>query len=155
MSDQEVSFDDSTTAGDAGDRAVTAEWRRIQRERIDDERAEAEADADPVGGCPRRRVPWAGLLAALAAGVMAAVLANIAVGPRDRPGGDQIPGVGAPLGLLARPATSEDALPSDGEAAEDAEPPAVDDPGEPDVEVFVPVPRTAVGAPPRPAGAAP
>lgn len=145
MSDEEVSGGGSTTAGDADDRAVTAEWRRIQRERIEDEHAEAES----AGERTRRRVSWAGLLAALAAGVVAAILANIAVGPRGRPGGDETPGAGASLGLLARPETTSDALPPHDGPADAAATPATADAGSAGVEVFVPVPTTAVGPPPR------
>lgn len=152
MSDQEVFGGGRATAGDTVDRAVTAEWRRIQRERIDEERS--EAGADPAAAPLRQRLPWAGLLAALAAGVVAAILANMAVGSRGRPGGAETPGVGAPLGLLARPGTSVEALPPDGESAGADEPPAAGV-GTADVEVFVPVPKTAVGPPPRADEAAP
>jgi hypothetical protein len=130
---------------------VTAEWRRIQRDHIDEERAEADQTAGPS----RRRLPWAGLLAALAAGVVAAILANIVVGTPDRPRGDETSGVGARLGLLARPETSADPLPSADEPAGDAEAPVTGSSPAAAVEVFVPVPKTVVGPPARAAEAAP
>jgi hypothetical protein len=56
---------------------------------------------------------------------------------------------GAPLGLLARPEAAPAAILFDDESASDAETAPAGDPGTTDVEVFVPVPTTSVGPPPR------
>jgi hypothetical protein len=147
MSKQEVAGGTSVTAGDAGDRAVNAEWRRIQLERIDEEQAEAGADVDPE--IRRPRVLGAALLAALAAGVAAAILANLAIGPRGRSDDEAAQVAGAPLGLLSRPEAAPAVILFDDESARDAETAPTGDPGTTDVEVFVPVPTTSVGPPPR------
>lgn len=149
MSKQEVAGGSSVTAGDADDRAVTADWRRIQRERIDEEQAEAESDVDPDSRRPQPRLLGTALLAALAAGVVAAILANMAVGPRGRSDDEAAPVAGAPLGLLSRPEGAPEAILFDDESASDAETAPAGDLGTTDVEVFVPVPTTSVGPPPR------
>lgn len=60
---------------------VEAEWRRIERERLEEEIAEAREDAaEPVDEPMRHRWPWLALAGALAAGVLAAIVIN-------RPGG--------------------------------------------------------------------
>ena len=62
-------------ASDPDEAAVEHEWRKIEAERIAEERAEAREDlldAQP----PRRRWPWLALAVALAAGLIAAALLN-------------------------------------------------------------------------------
>jgi hypothetical protein len=66
-------------AGDAGGTAaaVEAEWRRIERERLEEEIAEAREDAvQPAGEPLRQRWPWLALAGALAAGLLVAVVIN-------------------------------------------------------------------------------
>lgn len=77
----------SVMAAVAGDRpaaadeaAVDVEWRRLEAERIAEERAEAREDvveAEP----PRRRWTWLAMAASLAAGVLVAVGLNGLVAP--------------------------------------------------------------------------
>lgn len=57
------------------DAAVELEWQRLERERIAEERDEAREDAI-TSTASRRRFPWPGLLAALAAGLIAAIILN-------------------------------------------------------------------------------
>ena len=66
-------------AGDAADddAAVEAEWRRIERERLEEEIAEARAGAaEPVDEPMRHRWPWMVLFGALAAGLLTAIVIN-------------------------------------------------------------------------------
>jgi hypothetical protein len=74
-------------AGDAADddAAVEAEWRRIERERLEEEIAEARAGAaEPVDEPMRHRWPWMVLFGALAAGLLTAIVINRPGGPGDR-----------------------------------------------------------------------
>ncbi len=69
----------------AEDAVVEAEWQRIERERIAEEIAEAREDADDVTAPPSRpRWPWITLAAALAAGMLVAVVLNNPAAIRDR-----------------------------------------------------------------------
>lgn len=66
---------DLNTADD--DAAVEAEWRRIERERLDEEIAEARAGAaEPADEPMRHRWPWMVLVGALAAGLLTAIVIN-------------------------------------------------------------------------------
>lgn len=71
---------------EAGDEAeVEEEWRRIERQRLEGEIAEAADDAaEPVPEPMRQRWPWLALAGALAAGVLVAVAINPPGGPGDR-----------------------------------------------------------------------
>lgn len=74
-------------AGDeaAAEAEVEAEWRRIERQRLDGEIAEARDDAAELAPEPmRQRWPWLALVGALAAGVLVAVVINRPGGPADR-----------------------------------------------------------------------
>jgi hypothetical protein len=74
-------------AGDTADddAEVEAEWRRIERERLEEEIAEARDDAAaPVAEPMGHRWPWLALAGALAAGVLAAVVINRPGGMGDR-----------------------------------------------------------------------
>jgi len=74
---------DLATADD--DAAVAAEWRRIERERLEEEIAEARAGAgEPADEPMRHRWPWLVLVGALAAGLLTAIVINRPVGPGDR-----------------------------------------------------------------------
>jgi hypothetical protein len=74
----------------AGDEAaeeaeVEAEWRRIERQRLEGEIAEARDDAaEPASEPMRQRWPWIALAGALAAGVLVAVVIDRPGGPDDR-----------------------------------------------------------------------
>lgn len=62
---------------DSGDAEVEAEWRRIEEQRLAEERAEATEDAaDPVPSPTRSQWPWIVLAAALAAGIAATMAIN-------------------------------------------------------------------------------
>ena len=68
---------DATAVGGAEDADVEAEWRKIERERLEEEIAEAREDAaEPVDEPMRHRWPWLALAGALAAGVLAAFVIN-------------------------------------------------------------------------------
>lgn len=74
-------------AGDeaAAEAEVEAEWRRIERQRLEGEIAEARDDAaEPAPEPMRQRWPWIALAGALAAGVLVAVVINRPGGPADR-----------------------------------------------------------------------
>jgi hypothetical protein len=76
---------DATAIGGADDAAVEAEWRKIERQRLEEEIAEARDDAaEPVDEPMRHRWPWLALAGALAAGVLVAVVINRAPLPGDR-----------------------------------------------------------------------
>lgn len=76
---------DATTVGGAEDADVEAEWRKIERERLEEEIAEAREDAAaPVDEPMRHRWPWLALAAALAAGVLVAVVINRPPLPGER-----------------------------------------------------------------------
>ena len=61
------------------DAAVELEWKRLERRRIEEERAEARENAAVEHGSGPR-LPWTALLAALTAGLIAAVILNAALG---------------------------------------------------------------------------
>ena len=64
---------------------VEEEWRRIERQRLEGEIAEAEDDAaEPPAEPMRQRWPWLALAGALAAGVLVAVVINRPGGLGDR-----------------------------------------------------------------------
>jgi hypothetical protein len=68
---------DATAVGGAEDADVEEEWRKIERERLEEEIAEAREDAAaPVDEPMRHRWPWLALAGALAAGVLAAFVIN-------------------------------------------------------------------------------
>jgi hypothetical protein len=71
---------------EAADEAeVEEEWRRIERERLEDEIAEAREDAaEPASEPMRQRWPWLALAGALAAGVLVTVALNRPGGLADR-----------------------------------------------------------------------
>jgi hypothetical protein len=104
------------------DAAVAAEWRRLEAERIAEEREEAHEDeVEAVAPRPHSRWPWLALAGALAAGVLVAVVLNaprpdreVALAPP--PGGDAwaIPRSAAVETLAAKQAP---AAPSDAAAA--------------------------------------
>lgn len=67
------------------DTAVEEEWRRIERERLDEEIAEAREDAaETVSEPMRNRWPWLALAGALAAGTLATVVINRPATIEDR-----------------------------------------------------------------------
>ncbi|MFM8986558.1 MAG: anti-sigma factor family protein [Planctomycetia bacterium] len=71
--------------GAAEEAEVEAEWRRIERQRLEGEIAEARDDAaDPAPEPMRQRWPWIALAGALAAGVLVAVVIDRPRGPADR-----------------------------------------------------------------------
>lgn len=65
----------SGAAGDPDEVAVDAEWRKIEAERIAEEREEAREDV-PEAEPPPRRWPWGAFAAALAAGLILAIAIN-------------------------------------------------------------------------------
>ena len=68
---------DATAGGRADDAAVEAEWRKIERERLEEEIAEASDDAAaPVDEPMRHRWPWLAMAGALAAGLLTAFVIN-------------------------------------------------------------------------------
>lgn len=70
--------------GAAEEAEVEAEWRRIERQRLEGEIAEARDDAaDPAPEPMRQRWPWIALAGALAAGVLVAVVIDRPRGPAD------------------------------------------------------------------------
>jgi len=67
------------------DAAVVTEWRKLEAERVAEERAEALENAiEPVAGQRRPPWPWLALLGALAAGVLVAVGLNPPASRRAR-----------------------------------------------------------------------
>ncbi|MFM8290112.1 MAG: anti-sigma factor family protein, partial [Planctomycetia bacterium] len=71
--------------GAAEEAEVEAEWRRIERQRLEGEIAEARDDAaEPAPEPMRQRWPWIALAGALAAGVLVAVVIDRPRGPADR-----------------------------------------------------------------------
>jgi hypothetical protein len=75
-----------TGPGGSDERVVNEEWRSIETERLAAERVEADADADldPARGAaaPGRPWPLLSLAGALAAGLLVAVVLNLAGGER-------------------------------------------------------------------------
>lgn len=70
----------AVAAGDTTDPAVEAEWRRLEEERIAEERAEASEDAVEPPRPPVPRWEWLAMAGALAAGLLVALVVNM---PRD------------------------------------------------------------------------
>lgn len=69
----------------ADDAEVEEEWRRIERQRLDEEIAEAQEDAaEPPRQTMRQQWPWLALAAALAAGMLVAVVVNRPPAPGQR-----------------------------------------------------------------------
>jgi len=64
------------TTGDADEAAVAAEWRRIEAERIAEERQEAREDAEDDIPPATPRWPWLAFAAALLAGLVLAIALN-------------------------------------------------------------------------------
>lgn len=77
---------DQPTA-DAADAKVEEEWERLERRRLEAERAEARDDAELATREPpsRRRIPWVWLALALVAGVIAAAVINRLIVPPQGP----------------------------------------------------------------------
>ncbi|MFM8733644.1 MAG: hypothetical protein ACKOC8_00380 [Pirellulales bacterium] len=72
-----------TSALDGGeDAAVEAEWRKLEAERIEEERDEARDDAIEAPAPAPRRWPWVALAASLAAGVLVAAFLNLSLDRR-------------------------------------------------------------------------
>lgn len=107
--------------GQAADPAVEAEWRRLEEERIAEERAEACEDAVDPPQPPVPRWGWLAIAGALAAGLLVAVLVNT---PRDA-GREVAMTAGDPLPPApARPSTDDEAdVPADDFGAGAAAPP--------------------------------
>jgi len=63
-------------AGDPDEAAVAAEWRKIEAERIAEEREEAREDADDGVPPTAARWPWQAFAAALVAGLVLAIALN-------------------------------------------------------------------------------
>lgn len=63
-------------AGDPDEAAVAAEWRKLEAERIAEERAEAREDAEDDTPPAGRRWPWRAFAVALIAGGLLAVALN-------------------------------------------------------------------------------
>ena len=86
----------------AADRAVVQEWRSIETERIAEERAEAEADrvaeTSPTLAAPGRSWPWLTIAAALAAGLLVALVLN-----RPQEGPQEIAALDAVYARQAQP----------------------------------------------------
>lgn len=115
----------------AGDEAaeeadVEAEWRRIERQRLEGEIAEAREDAaEPAVEPMRQRWPWIALAGALAAGVLVAVVINRPGGPTDREvalvepqAGRQASGAGAAEKQAIEPRVADNWLEETQEASE-------------------------------------
>ena len=82
MSMADASQSDAPTP--AEDARIREEWRRLERQRIDEEIAEAREDVEtgvPPPSGPSRLV-WAVLAIALVAGIVATAFLNGAFGPR-------------------------------------------------------------------------
>lgn len=62
--------------GDLDEAAVAAEWRKLEAERLAEEREEAREDADEDAPPAGRRWPWRALAAALIAGLVLALALN-------------------------------------------------------------------------------
>lgn len=70
----------TTAVGGGDDAAVEAEWRKLEAERIEEEREEAFDDvAEALPATPPRRWPWVALATSLAAGVLVAAFLNTAL----------------------------------------------------------------------------
>jgi hypothetical protein len=83
---------------DHGDAEVEAEWRRVEDQRIAEERAEATEDAAEPVPPPTSRWPWLILAAALAAGILATVAIN-----RPRPSSPEGAAPSAPAASSPEP----------------------------------------------------
>lgn len=66
------------SAANAAETTVEQEWQRLERRRIEEERAEAQEDAALATRAPpsQRRIPWQWLALAFVAGVVAAIVIN-------------------------------------------------------------------------------
>lgn len=95
-----------TAAVDGGEDAVVeAEWRKLEAERIEEERDEARDDAVETTKAPTApRWPWAALALSLAAGVFVAAFLNTAIVRRREVAMETPPP--APLARAMRPAAS-------------------------------------------------
>jgi hypothetical protein len=75
----------SDEAAEVDDVEVEAEWRKLERERIEEEIAEAREDAEASRREPiASRWPWLALVGALAAGVLVAIVINRPAADGDR-----------------------------------------------------------------------
>ena len=65
-------------AATPADAKVEEEWQRLERRRLEEERAEAREDAELATREPpsQRRIPWRWLVMAFVAGVAATVVIN-------------------------------------------------------------------------------
>lgn len=72
-------------SGDLDEAAVAAEWRKLEAERLAQEREEAREDAEDDAPPAGRRWPWRALAAALIAGLALALALNwpAFVSPQD------------------------------------------------------------------------
>lgn len=93
---------------EAADPAVEAEWRRLEEQRLAEERAEACEDAAEPARPPLPRWGWLAIAGALAAGLLVAALVNV---PRDA--GREVAVNGA------APATRPTFLPADDDLGDD------------------------------------
>jgi hypothetical protein len=80
------------------DPAAEDRYRRLERQRLDEERAEALEDEAALRREPRRAIPWPALMAALVAGSLLTALVNSLFQPPRRP----LPGDNG--GMSRRPA---------------------------------------------------
>jgi hypothetical protein len=62
--------------GDLDEAAVAAEWRKLEAERLAEEREEAREDAEDDAPPAGRQWPWRSLAAALMAGLLLALALN-------------------------------------------------------------------------------